>query len=395
MNILLSPLSDPGYLYPAVAVGLELRRRGHTVHLLGRPSATGTAAAAGLDTVAAADCGAPLAFSAGRWFREGEGQYLATLRAAAAVRADAVVTSVLCHGALVAAEVLDIPVVVLGLAAHLWTYRPGPLPSADGTRAEREALFLSRLQQIRDTAGLRPRADQRGAEPLFGTALLVRGASDLEEPGALLPDRVHQVGPCFWEPEAPSADLDAVDGALRAVGKPVVYVHLGRYFGGTGLWPTLADAFTGGRFQAVVELGRTPDPDPGAVPLRGADVVQVRKPWMTPLIERSELVLTNATSAPVLGALLRGRPLAVAPEGSEQPLLARACVRAGVAARLPAGARARQTLARISADDGLHARARRLGAELAATDGPARAADLVTLAVTGRPERGRKENADV
>ena len=51
--------------------------------------------------------------------------HLNILRAAALVRADALVTSVLCHGALLAAELLDLPVVVLGLAAHLWDYAAG------------------------------------------------------------------------------------------------------------------------------------------------------------------------------------------------------------------------------------------------------------------------------
>ncbi len=39
MNVLLCPLNDPGYLYPALAVGRELRRRAHTVHVLAGPRA--------------------------------------------------------------------------------------------------------------------------------------------------------------------------------------------------------------------------------------------------------------------------------------------------------------------------------------------------------------------
>ena len=36
MNILMCPLSDGGYLYPSVAIGRELRRRGHRISVLGR-----------------------------------------------------------------------------------------------------------------------------------------------------------------------------------------------------------------------------------------------------------------------------------------------------------------------------------------------------------------------
>lgn len=405
MIVLLSPLSDPGFLYPAVAIGLELRRRGDTVYVLGRASAAAAAAAAGLIPLPAEDIGGEGAFSAGRWFAEGEGQYRATRRAAVAVGADVIVTSVLCHGALVAAESLDVPAVVIGFAAHLWTYRGGP---ATGSRARLEAGFLDRLQEIRLAAGLserrlgepgsggraggRPGAGQRLA--LFGAAFLLRGDPELEEPGAVLPDGVEHVGPCSWEPAAPEAELAELDARLRACGKPVLYVHLGRYFGGTGMWPTLIEAFTGGARQAIVEQGRTDGPAPAEAV--GADIVCVRKPWLGPLIDRADLVLTSATSAPVLGALLRGKPLAVAPEGSEQVLLAGACVRAGLAVALPAGAAAATALERTGADDALRARVRRFGARLAGVNGPALAADAVYRAVTGlvRHENpARSENA--
>jgi UDP:flavonoid glycosyltransferase YjiC (YdhE family) len=432
VNVLLSPLSDPGYLYPAIAVGLELRRRGDAVHVLGRASAAKTVADAGLAPVSAADLGAEGAFSAGRWFADGEGQYRAARQAARAVGADVIVTSVLCHGALVAAESLDIPAVVIGFAAHLWTYRGG---AAAGSRAKLEAGFLKRLQDIRLAAGLPERlgagagvgagvGGQGRLLPLFGAAFLLRGDPELEEPGARLPDGVQHVGPCFWEPAAPESELDDVDARLRECGKPVHYVHLGRYFGGTGLWPTLVQAFTGGTHQAIVELGRTDGPAPAEAAASGAaagasvaagagagtstgagaaagsdasasaDILCVRKPWLGPLIDRADLVVTSATSAPVLGALMRGKPLAVAPEGSEQLLLARACVRAGVAGVLPEGEAAAAALEQLGADDALRTRARQIGARLAAVDGPARAADAVHRAVTGRARNERKESVD-
>lgn len=387
MNILLSPLSDPGYLYPVLAVGRERQRRGDTVHVLGGASAASATRAAGLAWISAADCGAPLAFSAGRWFAQGADQYRATRRAAEAVRADAVITSVLCHGPLVAAEALDLPVVVMGFAAYLWAYRSGPEAAS---RVRWESGMTRRYRQIREDAGLPAHPDARGPRtervastlPLLGSAFLLRGDQALEEPGAMLPDGVHHIGPCFWEPPAEESELEYVDQRLRERGKPVVYVHLGRYFGGTGLWPALVAAFTGGRYQAVVERGRTEGPGPTLA--ADVDVVVLRKPWMGPLLRRAELVLTNATSAPVLGALLHGRPLVVAPEGSEQNLLAGACVRAGVASYLGGSEQAAATFDSVVADKGLQARARTLGAKLAAAPGPVLAADLVERAVTGR-----------
>jgi UDP:flavonoid glycosyltransferase YjiC (YdhE family) len=97
-------------------------------------------------------------------------------------------------------------------------------------------------------------------------------------------------------------------------------------------------------------------------------------------------VLTNGTSAPVLNALLRGLPLAVAPNGSEQPLLSQACVRAGVA--VYAGERAgagdpAAVLRRAWQDPGLRHRAQQLGHRLTASGGARQAADIVEAAAGG------------
>lgn len=183
------------------------------------------------------------------------------------------------------------------------------------------------------------------------------------------------MGPLSWEPTPDPAEVEAVGEHLSRSGKPVVYVHLGRFFEGRSLWPRLNEAFTGGRFQAVVEQGRSTDPRPAP----DADVLLVRKPWMGPLVDRAGLVLSSGTSAPVLAALLRGRPLALAPNGSEQPLLTGACLRAGVAAHFPKSPSvpAPGLLESAWRDDGLRARALALGGRLAAADGAVRAADVV------------------
>ena len=384
MNVLLCPLSDPGYLYPAIAIGRELHRRGHTVTLLGRARVASVAAAAGLTFVPVENHGDTRAFQVARWFDSGAAQFAAIVRAVRESGADVLVTSVLCHGALLAGEVLDLPVVVVGLAAHLWTYQtcteqePRPL----ALREWRQRVIVGRYQGAREQAGLSARHDRSPSTPLVGSGLLLRGDPALEVPGGVLPDGVHHVGPCWWEPPADQAEVEAITARLDRVGKPVVYVHLGRIFQGRSLWPRLNAAFTDGPFQAVVEQGRSADPQPAA----DADIVLVRKPWMGPLVDRAELVLTNATSAPVLGALRAGRPLVVAPAGSEQPLLAAACLRAGVAVRFPEeiGAETTAVLAAAGRDRELRARARTLGARLRAAGGPVRAADLVQALTVAR-----------
>ncbi|MCX4683841.1 glycosyltransferase [Kitasatospora purpeofusca] len=420
MNILLCPLSDGGYLYPALAVGRELRLRGHRVSVLGRATAAPFVAEAGLPFAAAEEFGGERAFSAARWGIMGLAQYRATVRAARQARADLLVTSVLCNGALLAAETLDVPVVVIGLSIHLWTYRSGGggEPQYGRTRENRTLETLALYEATREEAGLSARpsrwpratvatatstatstgtatgtatatstgtANAAGPDgsPLLGDALLLRGDPELEHPGAELPQRVHHVGPLPWEPAADPDELDAVDAALARTGKPVVYVHLGRFFGGGTPWPRLNATFTGGRYQAVVEQGRTAEPCPAP----DADILLVRKPWLGPLVDRAGLVLTAGTSAPVLGALLRGRPLGVTPNGSEQPVLAGALLRSGVAVHLPRTGEPDQAGLVDAAwrDDRLRSHAHRLGRRLAdaAADGPRRAADLVEQ--TARP----------
>ncbi|MCG5212945.1 glycosyltransferase family protein [Streptosporangium soli] len=385
MNVLLCPFSDPGYLYPAVAVGLELRRRGHSVFTLARPGTATALRETALPILPADEYGGAGAFSVGRWVETGMSQYRAVLDAARDVRADAVVTSLLCHGVLLAAETLDLPVTVLGFAAHLWPYR-------DQVEGEPERVVLRewRLRELlrhyratREQAGLPYRRDRRPDRPLIGAGLLLRGDPALEYPGAVLPEGVHHVGPCSWEPRADPPALDRLAGHLARVGKPVVYVHLGRVFGGESLWPRLNVTFTGGPFQAVVEQARSGAPHPAA----DADVVVVRRPWMGPLIELADLVLTNGTTSPVLNALRYGRPLAVAPAGSEQPLLAEACVRSGAAVRFTGGA---EVLKAACDDEPLRNRVRWLGARLNESGGAAAAADFVTGAVPIAPDRRTK-----
>ncbi|MFF8772238.1 glycosyltransferase [Kitasatospora sp. NPDC015120] len=384
MNILLCPLSDGGYLYPALAAGRELRRRGHRVAVLGRATAAPFAAEAGLPFAAAEEYGGERAFDAARWGVTGLAQYRAVLRAARQARADLLVTSVLCTGALLAAEVLDVPVVVIGLSVHLWTYRSGGAgePQYGRTRENRTHETLALYAATREQAGLASRPTPPADSPLLGDvllgdALLLRGVPAFEHPGAELPPRVHHVGPLAWEPAADPAELAAVDAALARSGKPVVYVHLGRFFGGGTPWPRLNATFTAGRYQAVVEQGRTGD----ARPAPDADILLVRKPWLGPLVDRAGLVLTAGTSAPVLGALLRGRPLGVTPNGSEQPVLSGALLREGAAVHLPRPPRPDQAGLLHAAwhDERLREHARRLGRRLAeAQAGSARrAADLV------------------
>jgi UDP:flavonoid glycosyltransferase YjiC (YdhE family) len=364
MRVLLSPFSDRGYLYPAIALGRELRERGHTVHVLARESATLGLAEAGLPMPAVEQYGGRGTLSVSHWADVGPAQCQAVRRAARDLRADVVVTSVFGLGALRAAELLDLPSAAIGFAVHLEEYERGgraepalPLGMPPG----RAGIDRS-LRRLRAEAGLR-------SYPLT----LLRGHPALEVPGAVLPRRVCHVGPLTWEPAADAEWIGEIRERVARSGKPVAYVHLGRSFGGSSPWPLLNTLFTGGEFQAVVEQGRSTAvaPDPGA------DLTVVRAPWMTPLLERADVVLCSGTSAPVLTALSRGCPVGLMPHGSEQPLLAQACVRSGVGLHLPAQADPAAALRRLRDDPALRTRATEVGGLLTEMCGAGAAADLI------------------
>jgi len=398
---LVCPLSSGGFLYPAVAVALELYGRGHEVALFAGGPAARAAAGAGLEVLPAEAAGG--AFAVESWFRSGQEQFRAVTEAARAVRPDVLVTSVLCPGALLAGEVLDVPVVVLGLAAHLWPYGeaftdPEPARAAAGSRPDgsagggaeealgaadaedrrwRLAETVRHHQALRERLGLALPSPAQAARHLLGRAFLLRGHPVMEPPGAVLPEGVRHVGPLWWEPPDDGRSLQGDAGVRKAVrpsgptGADVVYVHLGRTFGGRSLWPWIETAFPdGGGRRAVVELARTPDHRPAP----GTAVLAVRRPRMGDLLGEADAVVANGTSAPVLGALLHGLPLLLRPNGGEQRVLAAACVRAGVAVELPAaspgervpeGPSPARVLSRALDRPGLRERARAVGADLA------------------------------
>ncbi|WP_424217573.1 glycosyltransferase (plasmid) [Streptomyces sp. BI20] len=337
MRVLLCPESSPGFLYPVVATGRALLARGHAVTLLSADPTGPAARACGLpvlDAGAVAGPDAPRAFRVDRWFLEGPAQYRAVLRAAREARPDVLVTSLLCPGALLAAERLDLPVVVVGLAVHLWPYAGGGAaePEIGDTREWRLNDVLTQYRKLREECGFRSRPrGGYGQHLLSGAACLLRGPAALEHPGARLPAHVHRVGGLVWEPAPEPGVWEELRARLAAGGKPLVYVHLGRVFGGEGLWPRLEAAFADGPFQAVVETGRTD----GRAARPGPWLHPVRLPWLEPLVRGATAVLGNGTSAPVLAALRHRRRLVLAPNGGEQRLLAAACVRAGVAVPMP------------------------------------------------------------
>ena len=158
-------------------------------------------------------------FMAGRWHREIPAQYEAIRRAARDVHADVLVTWILCHGALLAAEALDLPVVVVGFAAHIWAYQDAngepPQPAA---RVARTRDMTRDFEKIREEVGLPRRSPRAHYNPLIGSALLLRGAPEFEFPGAVLcPSECVASVRAGGERASPSVELAEVTDHLDRV----------------------------------------------------------------------------------------------------------------------------------------------------------------------------------
>ncbi len=346
MRLLLCPLSSPGFLFPAVAIGLELQGRGHDVAFVA-PARLSTFLSAqglrrlsgprevGLETSA---WHAPAAVAA---------QVRGLDAALERFRADVLVTSALALGPLIAGERRRIPVGVVGLLGPL-------LPAEERRRSEMQAAW----DAGRAAVGLSPAP----AERLRGDLLLRRSVPELTDARPL-------IGACLWEPPTPPA-VGRWLAAARRSGDRVLYVHQARTFGAPGFWPHLAAALPAGvRVAASTSRMESPGRHPGA--LIGPLVAQGA------VLAQADAVVCSGNTTVALGALSAGRPLLTIPAGNEQHDVGAIIERAGAglcdpdAGRDPA--RLRVAIERVLA----HPPPLALQRALDRIDGPSRAAELV------------------
>lgn len=295
-------------------------------------------------------------------------------------------------------ETTGIP--VAALATFMGPLLPGPdAPIAFGlglpparTPATRLAKALADRVADAAAAGLRrgvdavrvrhglPRLDCSlnaftGRLPLY----LVGSLPELDYGRGDLPDSVHYVGPCSWQPPADPRTVDWLAGIPRD--RPWVHVTEGTSNAGR---PVLLDAaargLAGRPLEALLTTGHR---DPVALGL-GASAPNVRVTTFLnhgELLPRCAAIVTTGGAGTVLAAALAGIPQLVVPGLWDQPDNGRRLVEAGVGLTLP---QRRCTPQRLSAavaallcDDRRRQAAGRLGERLRRTRGPARAAELL------------------
>src|SRR5258708_10707919 len=230
---------------------------------------------------------------------------------------DVMLSSTLALGPLIAGELADLPVAVLGLATYLW---PVALPggghrSADPLAEYRHREMVALYNATRGLFGLSQSPAALEASPLLGSLYLLQTVPLFHPLTDHLPARVRLIGSCLHEPEPPDAELvEWLDGA-----GPLVYVQHGSVFrAGDTFWPALdaASDELGLRVAASMErLRGAPPASRDARRLLRGHVPQAS------VLEQARAVVGSANTTAVLGAITHGLPLLVFPPGGEQPPL--------------------------------------------------------------------------
>jgi len=389
----------PGQLFPVVDTLLELRRRGHDVHLRTRASDVGRLGALGLDTAAVDprieaneldDWQARTQIDAmrriGRWYEANHPFEIADMTGAIdELRPDALIIDVQSEGAGYVAEASGRP----------WaTYCPYPpafrsvdapphgvgWPPARGRIGRvRDRIFhkiAERLlvphvvarNEVRAGLGLPPLRhfdDQWRKADRF----IAFTAEPYEYPRSDWPASVRLVGPGLWEPRAEAP------GWLAAETRPIVLVTTSTaYQADERLIGTALEAFAS---DDVALIATTAANDPAAFAVPANARVESFLPH-GPVIARAACVVSHGGQGTTQRALAAGVPVCVVPFCRDQFDVARRVEVAGAGIRLHHKRLSPQRLREAVYEAiGRRAEAERVARAYSAAGGASRAADAV------------------
>lgn len=313
-------------------------------------------------------------------------------------RADAIVTSEMLLGPMLAGEAAGVPAAALACnipilpLPGLPPFGPGLLPARDeaeramhaGVRAMLDALLaegLAPLNAARAALGLAPRGSVWEQYAALDRNLCATAAA-FDFPADSLPANFRYVGPLLDEPGwAAGAIPDGLDAS-----RPLVLVGLSTtYQAQEEMLGRCVEALAGLPVQAVVTTG--PAVAPEALP-PAPNVIAVRHASHDALLVRAAAALTHAGHGTVMRALRAEVPLLCMPMGRDQnDNAARVAARgAGLTLRPAAAAdEIRGALTRLLDEPAFREGARRLGRAVAAEADPDRAAAELEEIASPRP----------
>lgn len=339
MRFLFCSVDSPGFLYPEIGLAKELAKRGHEVAFATNIDCKETLDRHGLQRL-------PRGPNDGRSFQISSwGQAPSVAIQVKHVEyaldrfpADVLVGQTLTNGSLLVGERRQLPVGLLGLCTYLWpahdepngvrsSSSPGNVEDVAGWRTWRHDGMLETLNQARALFRLPPQDRGCRDSPLLGDLFLLQSVPELEPDHRDLPERVHLVGSCLWEPSEEDLELEKWLDEAEASGAPILYVQHGRFFHIPSFWPQLVEALGGTSFRVLASTDRL-DSQIGPVPDNFLVRSHIPQGWV---LQRARAVIATANTTAVLGAFTHGVPCLLIPGGGEQPDVAMLGKRAGIA----------------------------------------------------------------
>jgi UDP:flavonoid glycosyltransferase YjiC (YdhE family) len=383
--------AEPGSLYPAVPIALELERRGHDVTVLCDPAARPTFESLGFGFRATSELPATLAsfdaaaYGGGRDARLAwhagyvRALYADTAAALSTGAFDAVMVDPLEPGADFAAEAAGIP----SFSYVHWRMDetgadvPFCFRFWDRERPAADA-FVDWWNEQRALVGLdaEPRPPQEHRWYRSSRALtLILGLPELVEPKGDLPAYAVRVGPTVWEPPLQQPLPEWIDELGREV--PAVLASVSTVGAADAeLATVVGEAVAGEEVTVVLTV-----PTNGRLPPLPANVRTLPFIPHGALLPRVAAVVSHAGNGTVTRAACAGVPLLLFPGGKDQHQVARGATAAGIALALDRAeadpAHVRTALRRLLNEPSFHEQAQRVARDAAAYDAPATAADAV------------------
>jgi MGT family glycosyltransferase len=314
--------------------------------------------------------------------------------------ADAIVTSEMLLGPMLAGEAAGVPVAALACNIPIIPlpgvppFGPGFAPARDAAERQLHAQVQAGLDALL-AGGLAPLNAARAAldlDPLAATGeqfarldrYLCATAQSFDFPAAALPPNFRYIGPLLDEPAW------AAGGAPPEAGRPLVLVALSTtYQGQEGVLRRTMEAL--GRLDVDAILTTGP-----AVPRDALDpppnVRVVERASHDAILARAAAIVTHCGHGTVMRALLAGVPLLCLPMGRDQDDNAARVTARGAGLRLESSADAgeiEKALARVLAEPRFARAAARLGRAIAAETAPEQAADALEALASTRMPRPR------
>jgi zeaxanthin glucosyltransferase len=404
-----------GHLNPMLALAAEMRRRGHSVTLVGIADGESRAIAAGINFRPIGESVFPLGayvtqaarlaklsgLSALRYTIDLYVQHAAVLldeapHVLSQLNVDALLVDQTIVPGKTIAEIVGVPFANVCGALPM-NREPGVPPAVIGWsyRASWWGRWRNRLGYRAIELLVRPMerliAEHRRQRTLRPEPMGDNCFSQLAQIGQLpkcfdfprkrLPSCFHYTGPLSDANSRPEVAFpyDALDG------RPLVYASLGTIQNGREhLYRVIAEAFVGLEMQLVISLGGSRWIDASRA-LPGSPLVVEFAPQLE-LLDRATLVITHAGMNSVLEALARGKPLVAMPVTNDQPAVAARIAWTGCGKVVPLNRlnamRLRQTIHEVMSQPTYRNAALRLGRAIQVAGGVTKAAQIVEQALS-------------